>query len=225
MSITRRSVQILGVAAASSALALSAAGSALACNISEFSAEAKCDGGKGSIVVTDKDGSGTPATITVFLKSAAGVETPVGQPQEVKGSREGTTVAFTEDWKPQTEYRIHVTAGKNKDRPIVDKDISPNLTTPAEGCSKPKPTPSASESATPPAKETATPTPSASESSSAPASTPSNAPSPAVGDSNLAETGANSNTGLIAGVAGALVVVGGGAVFFGMRRRGASSKS
>ncbi|MGY6024351.1 LAETG motif-containing sortase-dependent surface protein [Streptomyces spinosirectus] len=231
MSITRRtarrSVQILGVAAASSALALSAAGSALACNISEFSAEAKCDGGKGSIVVTDKDASGTPATITVFLKSPAGVETPVGQPQDVTGSRDGVTVTFNEDWKPNAEYRVHVTAGKNQNRPIVDKDITPNVKTPAEGCSKdestPPATPKPSESTTPPADES--PTPSASESSSAPAGTSSNAPSPAAGDSNLAETGANSNTGLIAGVAGALVVVGGGAVFFGMRRRGANSKS
>ncbi|MFF4691052.1 LAETG motif-containing sortase-dependent surface protein [Streptomyces sp. NPDC001307] len=58
-----------------------------------------------------------------------------------------------------------------------------------------------------------------------PAGTSSNAPSPAAGDSNLAETGANSNTGLIAGIAGALVVVGGGAVYFGMRRRGARGNS
>ncbi|MFI6660258.1 LAETG motif-containing sortase-dependent surface protein [Streptomyces sp. NPDC050523] len=230
MSITRRtarrSVQILGVAAASSALALSAAGSALACNTSEFSAEAKCDGGKGSIVVTDKDGSGTPATITVFLKSPAGSETPVGQPQEVKGSAQGTTVTFNEDWKANATYRVHVKV--DTDRVHIDKDIKGSpLTTPAEGCSKDESTPPATPpaSSTPPADESATPTPSASESSSAPAGTSSNAPSPAAGDSNLAETGANSNTGMIAGIAGALVVVGGGAVFFGMRRRGASSKS
>ncbi|MFG2789441.1 LAETG motif-containing sortase-dependent surface protein [Streptomyces sp. NPDC048419] len=219
-------MQILGVAAASSALALSAAGSALACNISEFSAEAKCDGGKGSIVVTDKDGSGTPATITVFLENNGADVQKVGE-QDVTGTREGVVVTFNEDWKPNAEYRVHVTAGKNQDRPIVDKDITPNLTTPSEGCSKdestPPATPSPSESTTPPAEES--PTPSASESSSAPAGTSSNAPSPAAGDSNLAETGANSNTGMIAGIAGALVVVGGGAVFFGMRRRGASSKS
>ncbi|MCF1595082.1 LAETG motif-containing sortase-dependent surface protein, partial [Streptomyces muensis] len=65
-------------------------------------------------------------------------------------------------------------------------------------------------------------TPSQSE-STAPADTASSAPSPANDDSNLAETGANSNTGLIAGIAVALVAVGGGAVFFGLRRRGASS--
>jgi LPXTG-motif cell wall-anchored protein len=112
----------------------------------------------------------------------------------------------------------------------VDKDITPFLTTPSQGCkkdtpttppatpTKPAPTPSASTPATD------TPAPSA-PASTAPAGTVSNAPSPAAGDSNLAETGANSNTGLIAGVAGALVVLGGGAVFFGMRRRGAKSGS
>ncbi|RSM92443.1 hypothetical protein DMH25_37080, partial [Streptomyces sp. WAC 01325] len=41
--------------------------------------------------------------------------------------------------------------------------------------------------------------------------------------SNLAETGANSNTGMIAGIAVGLVALGGGAVFFGLRRRGASN--
>ncbi|MEU6145327.1 LAETG motif-containing sortase-dependent surface protein [Streptomyces sp. NPDC047081] len=230
MSITRRtarrSVQILGVAAASSALALSAAGSALACNINEFSATAKCDGSKGVIVVTDKDGSGTPATITVFLENNGADAKTVGS-QDVTGTKEGVDVTFEEDWSPNAEYRIHVTAGKDKDHPIVDKDITPNLTTPSEGCSKdestPPTTPAPSDSTTPPAEESATPTPSASESSTAPADTSSNAPSPAAGDSNLAETGASSNTGMIAGIAGALVVVGGGAVFFGMRRRGASS--
>lgn len=214
-------MQILGVAAASSALALSAAGSALACNITEFSAEAKCDGGKGSIVVTDKDPSGTPATITVFLKGPAGNETPVGQAQQVKGSAQGETVTFADDWKANATYRVHVVVDSRGIN--IDKDI-PLLTTPAEGCAKdestPPATPSPSQSASTPA-ESPSPTPSASESS--PAGTSSNAPSPAAGDSNLAETGANSNTGLIAGIAGALVVVGGGAVFFGMRRRGANS--
>jgi LPXTG-motif cell wall-anchored protein len=219
-------VQILGVVAASSALALSAAGNALACNIKEFSAEAKCDGSKGVIIVTDKDAYGTPATITVFLESNGADSKTVGS-QDVTGSRKGVTVTFEEDWAPNAEYRIRVQAGKDKDHLIVDKDIKPTLTTPAEGCSKdestPPATPSPSESASTPADESASPSPSASDDSSAPASTSSNAPSPAAGDSNLAETGANSNTGLIAGIAAALVVVGGGAVFFGMRRRGTNS--
>ncbi|MGW1214742.1 LAETG motif-containing sortase-dependent surface protein [Streptomyces sp. NPDC002499] len=223
----RRSARVLGVAAATTALALGVAGNALACNINEFSAEAKCDGSKGVITVTDKDASGTPATITVFLESNGADSKQVGE-QDVVGSREGVTITFNEDWSPNAEYRIHVTAGKDKEHPIVDKDIADNLKTPSAGCSKdettpPATTPPPSEETTPPAEESESPTPSPSESTTAPADTPSNAPSPAVGDSNLAETGANSNTPMIAGVAGALVVVGGGAVFFGMRRRGANS--
>ncbi|MFI1166666.1 LAETG motif-containing sortase-dependent surface protein [Streptomyces sp. NPDC020801] len=228
MSISRRTartVRILGVASASAALALSAAGSALACDISEFSAEAKCDGGKGVIVVTDKDASRTPATISVFLENNNADARPVGKPQKVKGSATGTTVTFAEDWQPNAIYRIHVKAGGK----LVDADIKPNLTTPSTACKTETPTTPAgpSKPATPAPSKTpsqaGTPTPSASQSSTAPAGTASNAPSPAAGDSNLAETGAGSNTGLIAGIAAALVVVGGGAVFFGLRRRGANS--
>lgn len=217
-------MQILGVAGASVALAVSAVGSALACNISEFSAEAKCDGSKGVITVTDKDASGTPATVTLFLENNGADAKQIGE-QDVTGSREGVTITFDENWAPNAEYRVHVTAG-NGDRKIVDKDITPNLTTPSEGCSKdestPPATPSPSESASTPAEDTPSPSESASESTTAPATTSSNAASPAAGESNLAETGANSNTGMIAGIAGALVVVGGGAVYFGMRRRGAN---
>jgi len=222
VSISRRSVRILGVASASAALALGFAGNALACNISEFSAEAGCNGGNGVITVTDTDASGTAATVTVFLENNGADAKQVGEAQTVKGSKEGVTVSFAEDWQPNATYRIRVTAANG-----LDKDINPSLTTPSKACAteSPTPTPSAtpspSESASTPAES---PTPSASESSStAPATTSSNAPSPAAGDSNLAETGANSNTGLIAGIAGALVVAGGGAVYFGMRRRGASN--
>ncbi|MFE6174318.1 LAETG motif-containing sortase-dependent surface protein [Streptomyces sp. NPDC056464] len=226
MSINRRtvarSVRALGVASASAALALSVAGTAAACNISEFSAEAKCDGDKGIITVTDVDPAGVPATVTVFLQNNGADLKKVGE-QEVKGSREGVTITFAENWKPDAEYRIHVKAGG-----YVDEDIKPNLTTPSTACKKeeeeppaPSDTPTPSETASTPAEETDSPSPTPSESeSTAPASS---APSPAAGDSNLAETGANSNTGLIAGIAVALVALGGGAVFFGLRRRGASS--
>lgn len=215
-------MRILGVASASTAVVLGLSSSALACNIRDFKAEAKCDGDKGVIVVTDTDRSGTPATVTVFLKDSGGVETQVGK-QEVKGSAEGTPVSFPEDWKPNATYRVHIKAAN-----IVDEDIQPDLVTASTACKTDSPTPTPPASSTPkpsPSKsapaESASPTPSASDSTSAPAGTSSNAPSPAAGDSNLAETGANSNTGLIAGIAGALVVVGGGAVYFGMRRRGA----
>ncbi|MFJ5778160.1 LAETG motif-containing sortase-dependent surface protein [Streptomyces sp. NPDC093094] len=225
----RRSVRTLGVAAASAALALGFAGNALACDISEFTAAATCDGDKGVITVTDRDPGGVTATISVYLENNGADARLVGT-QEVKGSAEGTTITFAEDWKPNAEYRIHVLA-----KGFVDEDIKPNLVTESTPCKKgdtPKPTPSApepsqtpSESAPAPSEST-TPAPSAPESESAPpAETPGNAPSPAAGESNLAETGANSNTGLIAGVAAALVVAGGGAVFFGMRRRSSNSNS
>ncbi|QOV35246.1 hypothetical protein IM697_35035 [Streptomyces ferrugineus] len=232
MSINRRtvarSVRALGVASAAAALALSVSGTALACDISEFSAEAKCDGDKGIITVTDVDPSGVPATVTVFLQNNGADLKKVGE-QVVKGSREGVTITFAENWKPDAEYRVHVKA-----EGYVDEDIKPNLTTPSTACKKDEekppapsdePTPTPSDSASTPAEETDSPSPTPSEGASTPpADTESNAPAPAdAGDSNLAETGAGSNTGLIAGIAVALVAIGGGAVFFGLRRRGANS--
>ncbi|MFF6916743.1 LAETG motif-containing sortase-dependent surface protein [Streptomyces sp. NPDC012466] len=226
MSVSRRAraVRVLGVVSASAALALGTAGNALACDISEFSAEAKCDGDKGVITVTDVDPAGIPATVTVYLENNGADVKKIGE-QEVKGSREGTTITFADDWKPNAEYRIHVKAAR-----YVDEDIKPNLVTPATACKKeeeppastPPATPTPSASPSKPAEETETPAPEPSESQST--SPAGNVPAPA-GDSNLAETGADSNTGLIAGIAAALVVVGGGAVFFGMRRRGANSDS
>ncbi|MEV7786490.1 LAETG motif-containing sortase-dependent surface protein [Streptomyces sp. NPDC088106] len=229
LSVSRRtvarSVRVFGVVSASAALALGVAGTAAACNINEFSAEATCDGDNGVITVTDVDPAGVPATVTVFLQNNGADIEKVGE-QVVKGTREGTTITFEEEWKPNAEYRIHVKA-----KPYVDEDIKPNLTTPATACgtdeeppAQEEPEPSPSEPSSPPAEEPGAPAPSPSESDSTPpADTSSNAPSPA-GESNLAETGADSNTGLIAGIAAALVAVGGGAVFFGMRRRGANSE-
>ncbi|CAM5429085.1 alpha-ketoglutarate decarboxylase [Streptomyces pseudogriseolus] len=228
LSVSRRSVtrsvRALGVVSAAAALALGAAGNAAACNINEFSAEAKCEGDKGVITVTDVDPAGVPATVTVFLQNNGADIEKIGE-QVVKGSKEGTTITFEEDWKPNAEYRIHVSA-----KPYVDEDIKPNLTTPSTPCKEdeetPSPEPTPSEETSAPAEESEEPSPAPSESTSEsapPADTSDNAPSPA-GESNLAETGANSNTGMIAGVAAALVVLGGGAVFFGMRRRGANSQ-
>ncbi|MCX4236768.1 LAETG motif-containing sortase-dependent surface protein [Streptomyces sp. NPDC020707] len=226
MSISRRtarSVRILGVASASAALTLGLAGNALACNISEFSAVAKCDGTKGVISVTDKDPSGVKATVTVFLQSNGADAQQVGDAQVVEGTREGVTIDFSEDWKPNATYRVHVKAGNQ-----VDEDIKPNLVTPSEACKSdeastppatPKPSEKPSEPAEEPSKPAESPEPSESESTPA-ASTGDNAPSPA-GDSNLAETGSSSNTGAIAGIAAALVAAGAG-VMFALRRRGAA---
>ncbi|MDL2079273.1 LAETG motif-containing sortase-dependent surface protein [Streptomyces sp. GXMU-J15] len=224
LSISRRTVarsaRVLGLASASAALVLSAGGSAFACDIKDFSAEAKCDGDKGVITVTDVDPGGVPATVTVYLQNNGADLKKVGE-QVVKGSSEGVTITFNEDWKPNAEYRIHVKAAD-----LVDEDIKPNLTTPSTACKKEDTPPSESATPTPsestPAEEESSPAPEPSEeTSTTPADTSSNAPSPA-GESNLAETGANSNTGLIAGIAIALVAAGGGAVFFGLRKRGST---
>ncbi|AJP04048.1 membrane protein [Streptomyces cyaneogriseus subsp. noncyanogenus] len=223
-----RPARVLAVAAASAALAAGAAGTALACDISEFTAAAKCDGGKGVITVTDADPSGVPATVTVFLRGD-GADEQIGE-QVVKGSREGTTIVFAEDWKPNAEYRVHVKAAG-----YVDEDIEPHLVTPATACAPqetpapaPTPTRTPTQTASAPAEETGAPAPAPSSPaasasrSSAPAGGADSAPSPA-GEAGLAETGGGSHTGLIAGIAAGLVVIGGGAVFLGMRRRGAKS--
>ncbi|MFF3343770.1 LAETG motif-containing sortase-dependent surface protein [Streptomyces sp. NPDC002779] len=216
-----RSARVLGIASASAALVLGLGGNAFACDIKDFSAEAKCDGDNGVITVTDVDPGGVPATVSVYLQNNGADLKKVGE-QVVEGSREGVTITFAENWKPNAEYRIHVKAAG-----YVDEDIKPNLTTPATACKKedtdtPAPTPSDSATPTPsasaPAEETPAPAPSEGD-STAPADTSSNVPTPA-GESNLAETGADSNTGLIAGIAVALVAIGGGAVFLGLRRRG-----
>lgn len=211
---TARSVRILGVVSASAALALGVAGNALACNISEFSAAASCNGDNGDITVTDKDYSSTPVTIELRLGDQV-----IGSKEQVKGSREGVPVTFTTDWQPNTEYTVHVQAPR-----VIDDSIQ--VKTPAEACKAAadvpaapaeteKPEPAEPAEAAKPAESA--PAPSAPESSAA-AVAPSSAPSPA-GEANLAETGASSSTGVIAGIAGALVVLGGGALVFGMRRR------
>ncbi|SOD69610.1 hypothetical protein SAMN06272781_2277 [Streptomyces sp. 1222.2] len=83
-----------------------------------------------------------------------------------------------------------------------------------------------------PSETRTSPTPSASEGTTPVGSNDNNAPSPegdsslteTGGDSNLAETGSDANTGPIAGAAAALVALGAGAVYYSMRRRGASTR-
>ncbi|GKQ41212.1 LAETG motif-containing sortase-dependent surface protein [Streptomyces sp. A012304] len=246
MSISRRtaarSVRLLGVTAASAALVFGAVGSALATDLKDFSAEAACDGAKGVITVTDKDKTATPAVVSVFLENNGADLRKVGE-LPVAGSAKGVTVTFAEDWEPGAVYRVHVTtADLNADLEL--------LTTPAKACkgdtpstppttpsTSPSPSPSDSASASAPAEPgTQAPSDSASESTAPAGGTgttdntgatgenASNAPSPAVGESNLAETGANSNTPLIVSIAVVLVAVGGGAIFFGLRRKGSSNR-
>ena len=86
----------------------------------------------------------------------------------------------------------------------------------------PSPSPSESETSEPSPSESATPSQSASE-KPAPSSpeTSSSAPAakPQTGGEDLAETGSSSNTPMIAGVAAAVVVLGGALVAFARKRR------
>ncbi|MEW2401509.1 LAETG motif-containing sortase-dependent surface protein [Streptomyces sp. NPDC046862] len=221
-------MRLLGVVSASAALVLGVASNAMACTIRDFSAKAECDAkGKGVISVTDVDPTGVTAEVSVFLENNGADERLVGTQTIKDSTAKGVTVTFSENWKPNAEYRIHVTA-----KGYVDEDIKPNLVTPAEACKKnsDNPPPPASETpkpsdkpSTPADTDTPTPTPSESESTSPAPAGDGNAPAPE-GDSNLAETGADSNTPVITGVAAAFLAVGGGAIYYGTRRRGTSSR-
>lgn len=224
MSISRRTaiaVRTIGVTSAAGAIALGVAGTALACNINEFSASAACDNGKGGISVLDKDFSGTSVNITVLQG-----QTQVGSQENVVGSREGVTVDFPVAWQPSTQYVVHVV--KTSGDFVGDT----NVTTPSASCEStpvttpPTTTPATTTPATAPATTPPadTPTPTTTSSAPAPAVSDTNAPSPAAGGtSNLAETGGGSNTGMIAGVAAVFVALGGGAVFM-LRRRNPASR-
>ncbi|WP_326576614.1 hypothetical protein OG889_12160 [Streptomyces sp. NBC_00481] len=226
---TARTSRYVGVAFASAALVFGAAGNAMACSIKDFSAVAGCDGDKGVIRVTDVDPLGVKAEISVYLENNGADLRQVGSRTIENSTAEGVTVTFEEEWEPNAEYRIHVTADK-----YVDDDL-PILVAPAEACTAETVTPPAN-SKNPkkpsenkdkdkgkPSKTKTSPTPSASEGTTPVGSNDNNAPSPE-GDSDLAETGGDSNTGTIAGAAAALVALGAGAVYYSMRRRGASTR-
>jgi LPXTG-motif cell wall-anchored protein len=105
-------------------------------------------------------------------------------------------------WGPET-----------KTSPVCES--KPPKPTPTDRPSKPAPTKPAPSTTAP----SETPEPTAPESStSAPASQPQSG-----GGDNLAETGSSSNTPMIAGIAGAVVVVGGGLVVFARKRRSTQS--
>ncbi|CAM5737655.1 hypothetical protein SALBM311S_06872 [Streptomyces alboniger] len=182
LSISRRTAvrtaRILGVASASAALALSAAGSALACNISEFSAEAKCDGTKGVITVTEEARFRCPGRRRGFLRRTARLEED--RPAIGQRPREGPSPS------PRTGPGSAGSPPSPQAGNLVHEDIKPNLTTLSTACKTedtptPTPTPTPSDSASTPAEETDSPTPSATPSeneSTAPAGTVEQRPVP-----------------------------------------------
>lgn len=212
MSISRRTslmVRTAGVASAAAALALGVAGNAFACSITEFSPTISCDqqSGQGVITVVDQDSSGTKVDISV-LQGGSTLATQSG----VMGSKQGETFTFPVAWTQGATYTIHVV--KSQGGQVGDKTV----TAPNTACAAPtkSPTPSDSPTAAPTTAAPST-SPTAAPTTSAAAVADTSSPSPS-GSTSLAETGGGSNTGMIAGIAGALVVVGGGGVFM-LRRR------
>ncbi|MQY38183.1 hypothetical protein SRB17_61930 [Streptomyces sp. RB17] len=232
MSLSHRSTRVarvIGTSAAAAVLSLAAAQTALACSIGDFSAAVACDSsGKPVIRVTDKDASGTPATLTLKIE----LSMPGGERDDATGTIDHPTAQGVSvdlhpfDWYAGETFVVHVKAG---DR--VDEDLKPPVVVPDDFTCKSSGGSSASASPTPTGRPSATPTghpsatPSAAASpvgSSSPAASPvaSDAPSPAGGGTHLAETGASGDTPVLAGAAAALVVAGGGIVV-ALRRRAA----
>ncbi|MET9964395.1 LAETG motif-containing sortase-dependent surface protein [Streptomyces sp. NPDC006356] len=219
---TARAARVIGTSAAAVALTVGAAHAALACSIGDFSAAAVCDaGGHGVIRVTDKDASGTPATVSLYVQlNTPGQERLVDTKTIEHPTAQGSTVDLVPlDWYAGETFRIHVKAGNQ-----VDDDIQPQVVVPDEACA---PSGSTSAPATPsgrpsPTSSTASPTePNPAQSgSAAPVPHESSAALPAGSGANLAETGANTGTTVIAGAAATLVVAGSGIVL-ALRRRAA----
>ena len=225
-----RTARGLGIVTASAALVLGIAGNAMASTIKDFSAAAECDGDKGVIRVTDVDPLGVTAKVSVYLENNGADLRMVGEQNIENATAEGVTITFEENWEPNAEYRVHITAEK-----YVDEDL-PILATPATACAKAETPPAASKSPEEPGNDEGkggdkgegepsrtknSPTPSAAENTVPTGSDNNNVPSPE-GESNLADTGTDSDTGPLAAIAAALVFLGAGAVHYSMRRREAS---
>ncbi|WNZ08365.1 LAETG motif-containing sortase-dependent surface protein [Streptomyces sp. 11x1] len=254
MSISPRSARTsrsIGVAFAAAALVLGVAGNAMASTIKDFSAVAECEGDTGVIRVTDVDPLGVKAEISVYLENNGADLRMVGSRTIVDSTAKGVTVTFDEDWEPNAEYRIHVEAEDyvDEDLPILvapaEACTAEAITPPAAEKAPKKPSTDektdkdknkdngkdedketgkeTDEDEGEPSRTKTSPTASESEGTATAGSDGDNAPSPE-GDSDLAETGAESNTGTIAGAAAALVALGAGAVYYSMRRRGASTR-
>ncbi|MER7637972.1 LAETG motif-containing sortase-dependent surface protein [Streptomyces sp. NPDC126522] len=229
MSLSPRAAgaaRVVGTSVAAVVLSVAASHTALACSIGDFTATALCDAhDNGVIRVTDKDASGTPAKISLYLQlSMPGGERWSDTQTIQHPTAEGTSVDLNpQGWYPGVSYRVHVQAGDQVDADITPLVVIPDVTCGAAASASASVSAEPSTSSTPsPASSTtpsATPTssPSSTESSS-PVPAASSAPSPAGGGTHLADTGASNGTTAFAGTAAALLVAGGGIVIT-LRRR------
>lgn len=240
MSISRRTtvaVRTLGVAAAASALSLGFAGSAFACSIHDFSGSAACDSSNGTatITVTDDDSTGHTADLQLSYGGTqiGGTKTVVGNAQTP-----GQAVFTDVPWETSGSWTVTVsvsgvrlggstiqvpTSGAACAAPTTSAPATP----PTASSSASAPTsaaPSASASAASSGTASAPPAPSSSAAAGGSASAaPVSAASASPTGPALAETGGGNDSGLIAGIAGALVIAGGGVVF-ALRRRSAAGR-
>lgn len=227
VSISRRTstmVRTLGVASAAAALTLGVAGSAFACNIGDFTPTVSCNSTDYTATVKVHDTDGSYATLTLQKN---GQDVSPTQTVHISGGGDRSdTATFTGiPWNDVSSYDVHVVVDGQLDStlnfPAGTGDCaaptqSPTPTpSPSQTTDSPKPTPTPTDTATTAAPTTAAPTDTSTVDATATAS-----PTGAV----LATTGGGSDSGMIAGIAGAFVVVGAGAVFF-LRRRSAGSHS
>jgi hypothetical protein len=213
--ISKRGLIVAGALGTGSVLL--AAGSALACNISDFqfNSTVSCDTSSGSpmatIKVTDNDSSGTAAVIDIFTRNADGSNGTKVATLNFPDNQRGESQTASLPWVDNGSWNVVAETNRYIKTPETSKI---HLSTGSQTCAVEKPT------------QSATPTPTASApaapvaATSAPA-TP--APSQSSPGTVLAETGGGSNTGLIGGFAAALVVVGGG-VLYTVRRRAAAAR-
>lgn len=223
--ISKRAVTAAAVAAATAVLL--ASGNAYASSIGDFTAKATCDTSTGearaAITVTDKDPSGTPADITVRIRMASGFDAEtVGTGHIDHATAAGVSTTILVPWLQGYQWNVAVTAGTLVDERLTDLPISPDTPcVPAVSHPSGTPTPGPTPSASLPATVTTT-SPAAAPLAST-STLPSTSASSPVAGTGLAETGGGSNTGLIAGSAGAVIAVGAG-MLFAMRRRTAAGR-
>ncbi|MDJ0345136.1 hypothetical protein [Streptomyces sp. PH10-H1] len=212
---------LVAATAAGAGALLLAAGPAVACSIGDFSAGTKalCDTSTGApmaaITVTDKDGTGTPADISVLLHMASGQQAGpvVGSVHIAHPTAAGVTRTILVEWLPGYTWDVQVRAGN-----ILDEYLDVHPASADTACALPgKPT-------TAPAKPSSTPT-TATHDSAPPSSTKKATPSPSASTTGtvLATTGGGDDTATIAGLASAFLLVGAGGLFV-LRRRAATGK-
>jgi hypothetical protein len=208
-------VRIAGVASAATVLTLGVAGSAFACNAGDFTSSVTCvaTSGQAEITLTDHNDS-TPLTVTVYAnKDLTG---QIGSPKHVNAQGEGHTAVVDAPWQTANSWWAYVVPDTTNIKPFL-VEVKPGT----GDCAAPVvPTSSAPTSKAP----TSTPPTSAPATNSTPTPTPTGTgtveptASPSPTGPVLATTGGGSGSGMIAGVAGAFVLVGAGAVF-ALRRR------